>query len=175
MVRYGFILMTICLAAALVLSFTYKITQARIQEQIVEEELLALKGIFPQADNFKPDTLGEQKYYKAESQGKLIGYVVKITAKGYSSDIEMLAGVNLQGVMQGIEVISQNETPGLGAKITEVKQGEKNPWFLKQFEGKPANDLSLDNIDAITAATITSEAVVKAVREKVEDFLAKIK
>ena len=87
----------------------------------------------------------------------------------------MLVGIDLKGKIVGINVTSQNETPGLGARVTETKPGEDRSWFLKQFEGKSASSLSLNNIDAITAATITSEAVINGVREQVTEFLSKIK
>jgi len=170
MIRYGLILMTICLSAALVLSFTHKLTQAKIEIQAASEEIDALKEIFPEADDFKKDPCDCKKYYEVESKNKLIGYVVKVKAKGYASDINMLVGVDLQGKIKSIKVISQNETPGLGAKVVEVKPGEDKPWFLKQFEGKKPGDLSLENIDAITAATITSEAVVSSVKEQIAEF-----
>ncbi|MFH1655082.1 MAG: RnfABCDGE type electron transport complex subunit G [Candidatus Omnitrophota bacterium] len=175
MIRFGLILMTICLCAALVLSATNKLTQAKIEAQVASEETGALKEIFPEADDFKKDPCDCKRYYQVELKDELIGYVVKVKAKGYASDIDMLVGVDLKGKIKAIKVISQNETPGLGAKIVEVKPGEDKPWFLRQFEGKKARDLSLENIDAITAATITSEAVINGVKKQVSEFLSKIK
>jgi electron transport complex protein RnfG len=172
--RYGIILMVICLISALVLSVTYRFTQVKIRIQIVEEEMGALRQIFPAADDFKQDSMYGQDYYRAEADGKLIGYVVKVRAQGYASDIDMLVGVDSRGDITGIKVTKQNETPGLGAKIVEIKPGEEKPWFLRQFEGKKAKDLNLKNIDAITAATVTSKAIIKAIKEQITIFLFKL-
>jgi electron transport complex protein RnfG len=175
MIRYGIILLTICLCASLVLSFTHKVTQAKIEEQLTEGEKKALDEVFPEANSFEDKDLNGKTYYVAKKDGRDLGYVIKAEAKGYSSTIVMMVGFDQAGVIKGLEVLSQQETPGLGAKITEVKAGEDRPWFLRQFAGKKAEDLNLTNIQAITAATITSSAVIDAVKNSVEEFLKKVK
>jgi electron transport complex protein RnfG len=175
MLRYGIILLSICLAASLVLSFTYKITQAHIEAQLTADEKKALGEVFPQATSFEDKTFDGKSYYLATKDSQDLGYVTKVEAKGYSSTISMLVGFDQRGAIQGVEVLSQQETPGLGAKIAEIKSGEKKPWFLTQFKGKNSAELDLKNIQAITAATITSKAVVEAVKNSVEEFLLKVK
>ncbi|MDP3142780.1 MAG: RnfABCDGE type electron transport complex subunit G [Candidatus Omnitrophota bacterium] len=175
MIRYGIILLVICLCASLVLSLTYKITHAKIEAQEVETEKDLLDDVFPQAATFEDKMLDGKRYYIAEKDGQELGYIIKVEAGGYSSTIVMLAGFDKTGKIEGVEVLSQQETPGLGAKIAEVKAGEKKPWFLKQFAGKRIEEVDLKNIHAITAATITSKAATDAVRTSVEEFLAKIK
>lgn len=175
MLRYGLILLLICFSASFVLSLTYKVTQAKIAEQVTADEKAALERVFPEADNFADQALGGTPYYIAKKGAVDLGFVIKALAKGYASDIVMMVGFDRQGTIEGVEIVSQQETPGLGAKITEVKAGEKDPWFLRRFEGKKIDQVDLNHIQAITAATITSEAVVSAVRKAVEDFLAKVK
>jgi electron transport complex protein RnfG len=175
MIRYGIILLTICLCASLVLSLTHKITQAKIEEQMTADEKNALAVVFPEAASFEDKESEGKTYYAAKKDGQDLGYVIKAEAKGYSSTIVMLVGFDKSGMIKGMEILSQQETPGLGAKIAEVKAGEKRPWFLRQFAGKNAAQLNLDSIQAITAATITSTAVVESVRKSVEEFLAKVK
>ena len=63
----------------------------------------------------------------------------------------------------------------MGARCVEVRPKEKEPWFLAQFKGKPASELNRKTIDAITGATITTEAVIKAVKEQAAAFLGKVK
>jgi electron transport complex protein RnfG len=91
-----------------------------------------------------------------------------------------MIGVDTAGVIQGMKILSQAETPGLGAKITEVKYGDKWPWFQHQFIGKKGDNLQVDKdggeIKSVTGATISSRAVTKAVREgvlKLEKLLGK--
>lgn len=175
MLRYGLILLLICFSASFVLSLTYKVTQAKIAEQVTADEKAALERVFPEASTFEEKTLEDQNYYLAKKDGTELGYVIKTTAKGYASDIVMMVGFDRKGTIEGVEIVSQQETPGLGAKIAEVKAGEKDPWFLRQFDGKKIDEVDLNTIHAITAATITSTAVVSSVRKAVEDFLAKVK
>lgn len=175
MIRYGIILFIICLCASLVLSLTYKVTQAKIEAQLTADEKTALNGVFTGATSFEDRTLDGTQYYLAKKGNHELGYVIKVEAKGYSSTIVMLAGFDKSGKIKGVEVLSQQETPGLGAKIVEVKAGERQPWFLRQFTDRKVGDLNLKNIQAITAATITSTAVVGSVRKAVEEFLARVK
>ena len=64
-------------------------------------------------------------------------------------------------------MLSQVETPGLGTKVEEVKYGEDDPWFTRQFLGKTANAVAVDkdggDIQSITGATISSRALAKSV------------
>ncbi|MEW6008852.1 MAG: RnfABCDGE type electron transport complex subunit G [Candidatus Omnitrophota bacterium] len=175
MIKYGIILLTICLCASLVLSFTYKMTQAKIQEQLTVDEKVALKEVFPQAKTFEEKTIDGLNYYLAKKDSQDLGYIIKVQAKGYSSTIVMIVGFDKAGQIKGIEVLSQQETPGLGAKIIEIKSGESKPWFLERFKGKNAKELDLKNIQAITSATITSRAVVESIRKSIEEFLVEIK
>ena len=106
-----------------------------------------------------------------------VGCVFLASGKGYSSTIEIVVGVDLSGTLTGISIVSQQETPGLGAKITEVRYGESEPWFQMQFKGKTRSQLSVDKdggaIDGITGATISSRAVTDGVRSALEKLEAK--
>jgi len=174
--KFGFVLGTTCLAATLVLAFTYQMTKPRIEEQARLEEEAALKSILPQAETFTKKEIAGLTYYDAARSGRTIGYCVKVIANGYGGYIYMMVGIDTSGRIEGLRVLQQQETPGLGAKITEIKPGEKEPYFLAQFRAQEASGLELKkNIDAITGATISSKAVVDGVRETVEKFLAEIK
>jgi electron transport complex protein RnfG len=107
--------------------------------------------------------------YIARKDGKAHTIILPVTAPdGYTSNIDMIVGIKVDGSLAGVRVINHKETPGLGDKI-EVK---KHPWIL-QFSG-----LSLTNpeeklwavkkdggdFDQFTGATITPRAVVRSVR-----------
>ncbi len=175
MIRYGLILLIICFCASLILSVTYKFTHLRIEAQQVSEEKGALDEVFPEATDFEDKAFEGRAYYLAKKEGKSLGYIIKTETKGYSAGIVMLVGFDFNGRIKGVEVLSQQETPGLGAKIVEIKQGEIRPWFLKQFAGKSASGLDLKDIQAITAATISSLAVLEGAKKSVSEFLEKIK
>jgi electron transport complex protein RnfG len=183
--RYGFILAIICLMAAGLLAGMNMLTKDRIQAQSQAEELNSLKEVLPEADSFEPvkenDTI---IYYIGKNSGReTVGFVFRASGKGYSSVIETVAGITPEGTIAGIKVLNQNETPGLGARICEVKddktigdvlkgvkQGpEQKPWFQQQFSGKKTMDL--DQVQAITGATVSSRAVIESVKKRAIEIL----
>lgn len=175
MIRYGMILLVICLCASLVLSVTYKFTHSRIEAQQNTEEKDALDEVFPEANKFEDRAIDNKAYYVARKYNDELGYIIKAEAKGYSGLISMLVGFDFKGEIKGIKILSHQETPGLGAKIDEILRGESKPWFLKQFKGKIAQDLVLKDIQAITGATISSKAVLDGLKKAVTDFLEKVR
>lgn len=175
LIRFGIILGVICLAATLVLAVTYEVTKPKIEEQLRKEEAAALKEIMPSADSFEPKALDGMDYFEAYKSGKLAGYCLKVTGMGYGGYIRMLVGINPGGVIQGVRVLEHQETPGLGSQINEVRPGEKEPWFLRQFSGKDAKTVKVRaDIDAITGATISSAAVTDSIRDAASKFLEKV-
>lgn len=172
--KFGIILGAICLIATLVLAVTYEITKPKIDQELKREEQNALRTIIPQADSFNEKSLDGIEYFEALKGKTLVGYCIRITASGYNGYIRLITGINTEGIIEGVEILEHYETPGLGAKINEVKQGEKEPYFLRQFKGKPATSIEVKkNIDAITGATVSSKAVTDAVNRAVTEFLNK--
>ena len=108
--------------------------------------------------------------YKDKAKTIPGGYVFIASGKGYSSVVQTMVGVGPDGKITGIKVIFQQETPGLGTKAVEVKYGEKDPWFYRQFVGKSVEDnlrVKKDGgaIDAITGATITPRAITDSINK----------
>ena len=170
MMRYGFILAFICVVAAGLLAMVNALTGPKILAAAQAEEQVALKEVMPLAAKFtvvKPDAAKEILYYKAfDRQDKLIGFVFKASGKGYSSVIETLAGIFLDGKISAIKIISLNETPGLGMRVTEDK-------FTAQFNQQ--SSLNLFFVEAITGATISSRAVMNSVMKKAQEIKELIK
>jgi Na+-translocating ferredoxin:NAD+ oxidoreductase subunit G len=170
MLRYGLILMIICLIAAGLLATVNMLTGPKIIAASQAEERAALKEIMPLAVKFvpvKPEGAKEILYYKALGQeDKLIGFIFKASGKGYSSVIDTLAGIFPDGTISAIKVISLNETPGLGMQVAESK-------FTGQFRQRSSFDLS--GVQAITGATISSRAVMNSVIKKAKEIKELIK
>ncbi len=126
-----------------------------------------------------------------------LGYIAVGGKQGYSSRIEVLVACDGDFKILGIQILQAAETPGLGERVKEIKsdatiwqamaravgfgksdapQTPREPWFQKQFAGKTLDQLIVvkeetdTNIQAITAATITSKAVTDAVQMAVEDI-----
>lgn len=177
LIKFGLILASICLMATLVLSVTYVITKPKIDQQLKrEEETVLLKEIMPDADSFSHKKIYGIEYFEARRKDNLIGYCVRVVGSGYNGFIRLIAGIDPNGIIKGVKVLEHYETPGLGAKITEVKRNEAEPWFLKQFANKSIDGIVVKkDIDAITGATISSRAVSEAINKTVNEFLAGIK
>ncbi len=163
MIRFGFILGFICFLASGVLAVVNNVTAPKINEQKNLEEKAGLKEVLPAAAAFKPHKQGETTdYYTAyDPSNKLIGFVLKTQTKGYSSTIEALTGLNLNLEITNIKILSQNETPGLGTRITE-------PAFIGQFTGKSL--ATFDQVQAITGATISSGGVINSIKTKITEL-----
>ena len=170
MVKYGFILAGICFAAALVLSLVYRATEPKIEEARRREEEAARRELLPAAEAFEKRSAGGMEYYAGLSGGRAVGYCFPASGRGYGGFLKLMVGIDPEGKIAGVRVLEHQETPGLGAKIVEVRPGESEPWFLAAFRGLPARRIGLKDIQAITGATITSRAVVEAVRGGAESF-----
>ena len=140
--------------------------------QISDAMMNQLQRVFAGADFFERynGVLPEPKegiviheIYKAFIQGKENGYIFKISSPGYHGDIVVLIALSsIKNQIIGIQILEQNETPSVGDLITK-------PDFLIQFLNKPidAKFKLGDDIKAISGATISSSAVVKACQEAV--------
>jgi len=170
MTRYGFILALICVVAAGLLATVNKLTGPKILAAAQAEEQAALKEVMPLAAKFtavESDADKETLYYKAfDSQDKLIGFVFKAKGKGYSSVIETLVGIFPDEKISAIKIISLNETPGLGMRVTEDK-------FTSQFDQRHSLDLA--GVQTITGATISSRAVIDSIMKKAQEIKELIK
>ena len=94
--------------------------------------------------------------------GNVSGYAITAAATGFGGPVSLMVGVTSEGIVYNTSVLSQSETPGLGAKCTEPAFADQfknlNPAATKLAVKKDGGD-----IDAITASTITSRAYVAAV------------
>jgi Na+-translocating ferredoxin:NAD+ oxidoreductase subunit G len=163
MLRYGSILGVICCVSAGILAFVNALTAPAIAQQKLQQENAALAQVLPQAKEFLArEAEGAVDYYLAVDAGKKpVGFVFKAQGKGYSSVIEVMVGVDTGFAVTAMQVLSQNETPGLGTQIAE-------PSFLSQFTGKRPD--TLEAVPAIAGATVSSsalkDAVIKTLQEK---------
>lgn len=111
--------------------------------------------------------------YRVRQGNRVVGVILPATARdGYSGDIRLLVGVNAEGRVAGVRVVTHKETPGLGDAIDL----RKSPWVL-DFNEHSLNDplpsgwaVTKDDgiFDQFTGATITPRAVVNATRKVLE-------
>lgn len=174
------ILCLVTVIAAAALSSVNSITKPKIEQQRALDAEKALTVAVPGAakDAFVAVTRSEQiLYYRAYSsndKNNLIGYAVVASADGYQSTIETMVGVDTAFVISGMQIYRQAETPGLGTKIIEVREGEAMPWFQKQFIGKTSNGLAVVQDDgeivSVIGATISSRAVTNSIASTVDSL-----
>lgn len=165
-------LLVICLVATTLLAFTNSITSEKIALNAVETENASRNVVLPGGATYSEVTIAENGVTYCTGYDKIgneIGYVFTAGAKGYGGTVSVMVGLDADGTILGIEILSHSETPGLGANAVK-------PDFKDRFEGK-SGVLTVDkvsndgqNVQAITAATITSKAVVSAVNTITETF-----
>lgn len=156
-------LATVCVISGIIIAVTYFITApiAAQKSEMMEKE--AMQSLVTNADEFteiadKPD------WFEAKKAGEVVAYIVPAKTKGYGGEISMLVAVSVDKTIINYQILSANETPGLGDNAS------KEP-FRNQFVGKISNQLvvtkdpsNTDQIQAMTGATITSTAVTNAVK-----------
>ncbi len=155
--RFSIVLFSICLVFAALLALIYDIAEPRIIEQRRLEEKEAIEEVLPQAPEVMEKIEKEDLvFYEAkDAKGNIIAYVFIAQARGYSSDIKTVVSLRPEGDIIAVKVLEQRETPGIGSRISEDD-------FLNQFKNKDINE----QFDTITGATISSTAVIEAVKEK---------
>jgi RnfABCDGE-type electron transport complex G subunit len=224
--QYTIILTIVSLLASIGVSSTFMLTKGTIKKKELAVRTEALYAVLPGLEGLpveiSPANSPDQyRVYKGLNKaGQVVGYAAGGEAQGYSSKIKVMVGIDPDTEkILGINILAQNETPGLGTKMTEIestttlwsliygrelksidwdsdeswelpllKQPERikkfrlsqkaknkvQPWFQEQFKRKTYNQLvvskvkDVEKIVAITGATISTKAVIKAVQDAID-------
>ncbi len=173
------VLLTICVAIALALSLTNKVTVNRIAKLQAENEAKAMRQLID-AEEFELtglaiiDVAEPFDYHIAKNGGECVGYIFITSAKGYGGEISVMTAINTDGSIKAVSILSaDNETPGLGQNVTKQD-------FYSQYSGKTDEiqvvksgaDSKNNQINAVTGATISSRAVTLAVNRALDNFAA---
>lgn len=160
-------LFAVCLVSSALLAAVYAVTKEPIEIAEQAKTNNAIAQVVPEFDG-EPvaDTVevAGKKYpfYAVSKEGKPVGYAITSSSVGYGGPITLMVGITADRIIYNTTVLSQAETPGLGAKCVE-------PEFADQFKSFDPMQKKLSvkkdggDIDAITASTITSRAYAKAV------------
>ena len=175
------VLVSIAFLSSASLAYVYKLTKDKIEMSKNSKQLVAIKEvILPDYGNspseemykIKVEEGGELECYPAKQNGELKSVAVKTyTKNAFGGEMWLMVGMLPDGTINKISVIDQKETPGLGTKVTEEK-------FTSQFMGKNPNLFKLKvkkdggDVDAITAATISSRAVCDAIERAYKAFVS---
>ena len=162
-VKLTLILFLVCAIVAGVLGGINELTKGPIDEQKALKTAKAYAAVL-ESDGYEP--IDEAKYAddptieSVEKADNGSGYVVQTTFSGAQGSITMVVGIDNDYKCTGISIISHSETSGLGA--IAASSSERGERFRDSFIGQDSS-ITVDDIDAITGATITSKAVADAV------------
>ena len=178
------ILLLFALSGTALVVYTFDNTRERISANERATLLRKLHQLVPQErhDNVLLDdtltiintpllgTLEPVTVYRARKAGQPVALVITpVAPDGYSGIIKLLVGINVDGTLNGVRVVTHRETPGLGDAIDE----KRSDW-IHLFDNRSLLDPPLErwavrkdggDFDQLTGATITPRAVVKAVRQ----------
>lgn len=187
--RNALLLSLFAIVSTGIIAGTFLGSQEKIQENIRLAEERALLEIIPKTrhnnsmlDDAHPlddvELLGlrtEKKYYVARQDGQPVAVIFPATAReGYTGDIDLIVGINVDGSIAGVRILTHRETPGLGDAIDK----KKSDW-VDGFNGKSLLNPGIDLwkvkkdkgiFDQFTGATITPRAVTKTVLNTLQYF-----
>jgi len=172
------VLTLICSISGLLMFFVYTATKEPIAIAMAKDELDAVSAVMPPSQGVVSMVLTQEetvaKFFIGTNGTQIAGIATRAkSVNGYGGDINVMVGLTSTGTVQAVKVLTPLfETPGLGANV-------KSDKWTAQFYGKPAagkwsvrkdDKTNPQAIDSITAATISSRAVVEAVAAAIEGY-----
>ena len=187
MMKDAAILFAITLISGLLLGVVYEVTKEPIAVQQAKRKNQACQEVFQDAAGFEAlelslteseektsATINEVSKAVAED-GTVLGYVLDITThEGYNGNIQFTMGIRLDGTVNGISLLSIAETPGLGMKADEVLKPQFAGKKATEFKYTKTGAVAENEIDAISGATVTSNAMVNGVNAGLKVFYAEL-
>lgn len=144
----------------------YQVVYADAESLSTDEELVEL-ALEVDLSSLNPDYSGvriDDVVRALDNDGSLLGYIVKANVRGYSSAISIAVGYSVDGVVRGMEILANNDTPGFGKELdnSDFKDGfrdvETDHFKLTKNSATNNND-----IDVYSGSTVTTTAIVNAV------------
>lgn len=170
------VLFGITLVASAGVGVVNRITEEPIAKAKEAATIAALNEVLPAFDETTTEALTIDELpitvYTATKGDEVAGYAVEtMTKKGFGGNVRLMVGFTPAGEVINVNVLEQSETPGLGTKMAD----EGNP-LITSFKGKNPADMNMavkkdgGDVDALTAATISSRAYVDAVNRAWEAY-----
>jgi H+/Na+-translocating ferredoxin:NAD+ oxidoreductase subunit G len=183
-IKFGTFLLIVSGVAGLGVGYVNSLTSPLIAQQILQRKIDSFKEVYPRADRVENETARYLKgnhdpmvkevdiAYRGDSPA---GVIYGVETKGYGGVISLLAGFDIaSGKITAIKVLNQKETPGLGAKAKEkfFQDRYRDKSAAAPLEVTKTEPVRENQIQAITASTITSKAVTRGVNAAREHFAA---
>lgn len=182
MLKDAGIITAITLIAGLVLGGVYQLTkepiaeQKRLKKEMACKEVYADAASFAEAADFDTESAAavlaveyprqdiDEVMEAMDEMGNLLGYVLTVTThEGYGGDIQFTMGVTKEGLLNGISLLTITETAGLGMRADEVLKPQFAGKSVEKYESVKTGAAAENQIDAISGATITTDALVNGV------------
>lgn len=211
-IKSTLILALIAFIASMALSHINRITYPNILKQEKQKQDDALKAVLPGytiVEQKRADVDGGQFIYwigeRIDNDKTLRGYAFVTEKSGYSGVVKSMAGVDERGIILGVSILQQTETPGLGARCIEIASKEtffghlfgeskvdeeqSPPWFQEQFKGLDVNrrieilkkgdwsqDMREELIGRNAISAITGATITsRTVRDSIESGITRLK
>lgn len=195
MMKDAGILFLITLVAGLLLGGVYQITKEPIALQKEKARTLAMQEVFQDAASFEEmsafseadvqEILNQGGFegasvnscaVAADAAGSSLGYVITVTThEGYAGDIQFTLGIRNDGTLNGMSILSINETPGLGMNAEDVLKPQFANKKVDRFAVTKTGATAENQIDAISSATFTTDAITDGVNAGLYYFAEELK
>ena len=180
-IKNTLILAAITVVSGLVLGAAYEVTKGPIAQTQAKQKQEACQAVYPEADSFEAMDVDQKaakeaikkmgtnatvdEVYSAVMDGSEAGYVITVTDKdGYGGDIQFAMGIQDDGTLNGISILSIGETAGLGMRAnTDAFKDQFKDKKVDKFEYTKTGATADDQIDALSGATITTNAMTNGV------------
>lgn len=184
MIKLGLILCAYAVVACAMLALVNNYTALKIAENQTKKVSAAMQEFFPESgltfetiNDFTPPVVGAitvDEMYVAKRGNEIVGGAAQVTGPTYDQGT-ILIGIKTDGTVTGLKFLKLTDSPGFGLKANDATFKLPNgKTFYGQFEGKNAKDgfVAGQNFDAISGATITSEAVSSLINEGTKNILS---
>ena len=182
-IKLGVTLFVTCVIVAGLLGLVNMVTKDKIAAINWENTQTAMKAVVADPDNTEFSEALENtdamsaaakaaggtldSVYEVLVGGENAGYAIKVVASGSQGNIEMMVGVDAEGVVTGVSIVDNSETSGIGSKVMSNEPLSSGVGVLDQFQGKSAaadGTLTVGKyVDAMSGATVSSKGVTAGV------------
>ena len=165
------VLVVICFVVTACLAGTNAATKTAIEKQKEADTVKSQQAVLPEATSFE-QAKGSKTCFVGKKGSDVVGYVVTTEANSYGGQIQVMTGIDKDGKITGVNLLSTSDTPGLGlnAQKDSFRDQYKQKAPTKGFEVVKGGGAKDGQINAITGATITSKAVTSAVNDAITEY-----
>lgn len=163
--RIAGVLLGICLVVALLLGAVNQVTKPRIDAIQKAKTETAMRQVLA-ADSYEKlgfTAANVTAVYQAVSGKEAIGWVVETSASGSQGIIDMIVGVDTEGKVTGVSVVSHSETPNIGTKVVADQSVLDRFIGMSHQGGEITVNSGSNRFDGVSGATVSSRGVTAGV------------